>query len=142
MNLGAVRGNWRQASSGLVFDGRHETGLIPGFTLNFNGKSGFLDGEGFMTALHFEQISYQPDQPFDLVKLIPQAKGFYIDGRFNIAGDVSYDKWGVQSRILCHITGGSVTEPQKEFALKGLRGGRSIDGPDATQKRPQTANRI
>ena len=140
MDLGAVKGTWKQKFLGILFDGSYDTNIIPGFGLDFKGKSGLFDDNEFMAALSFENRSYEPFVPFDLNKLIPAAKDIQIDGHFDIMGDLFYDKFGIKSSVFGRFSDGVIRMPENDITMRGING--SISMTDLLQLKSAPKQRI
>jgi hypothetical protein len=121
--LGKVDGKWMQHPSGIKFEGSVKSPLIQDFCLSFNGRSEITRQQAFISTLHFEQKSYNPVSPIDLGMMAPNAKGLFIDGNFEIGGDVIYDAaGGVKASLGCKIMKGSLTQAEKKLNLSGIHG--------------------
>ncbi len=121
MNFGDLKSNIRQTPTGFAFEGQHQSSLVPNLKLDFTGESRLFNvaSKGSNVRVELSRPGSAPE--IDLGKLFPQAKGFRINGQFDLNGDFAIDGRGFSGKLRADLNDGRLSSPQNKLALEGIR---------------------
>ena len=120
MNLGGLTGSIRQTATGFVFEGRHQSSLVPNLKMDFTGASRLFKVASQESSARVK-ISRPAGAPeIDLGKLMPEAKGFQINGKFGLEGDFKLNDRGFSGSLRADFNEGRLRSTQDKLALEGI----------------------
>jgi hypothetical protein len=120
MNLGGMIGSIQQTPTGFAFEGQHQSALVPNLKLNFTGESKL-----FNVAARSSNVRVKLSRPgsapeIDLGAFFPEAKGFHLNGKFNLNGDFVLDDRGFGGNLRADFNEGRLFAPPNKLALEGI----------------------
>ncbi|UCD82273.1 MAG: YdbH domain-containing protein [Desulfobacterales bacterium] len=121
MNLGGMKSNIRQTPSGFAFEGQHQSSLVPNLKLAFAGESKLYNVASRGASIRVELSRPGSAPEIDLGKFFPQAKGFRINGKFDLTGDFALDGRGFSGKLQADFNDGRVSSLQSKLTLEGIR---------------------
>jgi len=121
MNLGGLTSSLRQTATGFVFEGQHQSSLVPNLKMDFTGESRLFKVASRESNIRVK-ISRPDDAPeIDLGKLVPDAEGFQIKGKFGLNGDFKLNDRGFGGSLRADFNEGRLRSAKNKLALEGIR---------------------
>ena len=140
MNLGGLTCSIRQTATGFVFEGRHQSSLVPNLKMDFTGASRLFQVPSRESNVRVK-ISRPAGAPeIDLGKFLPEAKGFQINGKLGLSGDFKLNDRGFRGNLLADLSEGRLRSAQNKLALEGIR--ISLSLPELPRIRSGPGQRI
>jgi hypothetical protein len=90
--IGSISGSIRQTETGIGFQLRHASRLIPGAAVDLDGETRFF-GTPHHTAVTFE-TRHAIDPPLDIGRFAPAAQGMTLSGNLHLSGQAVVDAAG------------------------------------------------
>lgn len=119
MNIGSVSGTVQQKKFGFVFTGSHQSSLIPGLILKFDGRSGSTSSEEDGTDIRFAS-HHKIASDMDLGQFAPAAEGVTINGELDIKGSLISGKNGMRCVLNSTLTRANLMLKEKDIAVEGI----------------------
>ncbi|MBT8367665.1 MAG: YdbH domain-containing protein, partial [Deltaproteobacteria bacterium] len=121
MNLGSLISFIRQSPAGFVFEGRHQSTLLPRMILAFTGESRLFRAGSAKTSIHFDLQRPGGAANIELGKLFPAAAGVRLNGKLQLSGDIALSSGGFSGRVKADFANGNLLLGKNKLALEGLR---------------------
>ncbi|MDM8551342.1 YdbH domain-containing protein [Desulfobacterales bacterium HSG2] len=119
MKIGSVSGTVRQRKSGFVFNGSHQSSLIPGLILKFDGRTGSASSEEYGTEIRFAS-HHKITWDMDLGQFAPAAEGVTVNGELDIKGGLVSGKNGTRCVLNSTLTRANLMLKEKDIAVEGI----------------------
>jgi hypothetical protein len=121
LNLGIMEAQLRQTASGIAFDGKFKSHLIPDLSAQFSGNTNVFNAQDFETKAQFE-ISYPATGPaIRLGQFLPAAAGFTLEGKFVEKGNLVFGKNGLSIAVKSTLSDAKLHHPQNKIAIEGIQ---------------------
>ncbi len=115
--LGRLDARIFQAGKGFCMDGAFDSDAVPGLKLLFKSSNRLLPS-GLESSSSVAVPAFRIDAPFDLGKLLPQAKGSSVSGEFSLDGDFRIDAKGRRGKLVARASGAAIKS--KAFSIEGV----------------------
>jgi hypothetical protein len=121
VNIGIMEAQLQQTASGISFDGKLKSHLIPDLSAQFSGHANVFSSKDFETKAQFE-ISYPPTGPaIVLGKFLPAAEGFTLEGKFLEKGNLVFGKNGLSVEVKSSLSDAKLHHPQNKIVIEGIQ---------------------
>jgi hypothetical protein len=120
-NLGSVTGTVQQTGSGLGFQGRHISNLLPDLSINFSGNAEMFSSKDYTAGIHFEIKDYKTVSDIDLGQFVPSAKGVAFNGEFGLNGGLIFDGTGIKSSLNARLNNANLMLKEKGAGIQGIQ---------------------
>jgi len=121
LNLGTIKADLRQTTSGISFNGKLKNHLIPQLAAKFAGESNFWGSKDYETRAQFELFYPQSAPEIDLGKFLPAAEGFTFEGKFLERGNLVVGKTGLQAAAESSLSNGKLRHRKNKIAVEGIQ---------------------
>ena len=118
--LGAVRAALNQTASGISFNGRINSDLVPELSAKFSGNSNLFNSDNYATKAHFEISLSEAAPEISLGRFLPAAKGFTFQGGFFEEGDLVIGKDGISGTVTSVLSNGRLVHRQNKIEIEGI----------------------
>ncbi|MGR3311014.1 MAG: intermembrane phospholipid transport protein YdbH family protein [Candidatus Brocadiales bacterium] len=120
LKLGTVSGTIRQSGLGMVFEGNHDSNLLPGLTLNFKGNAGYFAEEDLKVELDFSVPRFNSNS-VDLGEFISEAEGILFSGELEVDGNLFVDAEGnIKCSMNTVVQNSSIELEEQGVAVEGI----------------------
>ncbi len=129
LNLGSLNTAVQQKESGLVFEGKLRSGLLPGLILAISGKTGRIspaENAENDTRVSFEIPGYKPASDIDLGRFVTDAKGMTVSGGLRLKADLFFGNDSLKSRLDSELSHAAIRFKDKDIAVEDLSVGFSM----------------
>ena len=121
LNLGTIKADLRQTTSGISFNAKLENHLLPDLAVNFAGESDFGGAKDYETRAQFELFYPQSAPEIDLGKFLAAAKGFTFEGKFLERGHFVVGKKGLQAATESSLGNGKLRHRKNKITVEGIQ---------------------
>ena len=121
LNLGGLKCYIRQTSTGVEFEGRHQSTLLPRMKLAFNGESRIFKPGPVGTRIHVDLSRPGGAPDIVLEKFLPEAAGMRLNGKFQLKGDLTINSGGFSGNVRTDFLNGKLLMDKNKLAFEGLR---------------------
>jgi hypothetical protein len=121
LKLGSIHANLIQTKSGISFNGKIKSRLIPELAAKFSGESEFSAGIDHETRVRWEIFYPQSAPEIDLGILLPGANGFTFRGIFLEKGSFVLGKKGLQAASKSSISNGKLHHRKNKITVEGIQ---------------------
>ncbi|QTA82557.1 Uncharacterized protein dnl_49340 [Desulfonema limicola] len=118
INFGDLKGFIYQDDTGVIFDGKHLSQIIPGFKINIKADSNLVNQEKH-AQIKFSSI-YKKTKPFNLGTIHKTAKGIEFDGLLKLNGVFNLDKTGVKAEMDAGLDNTNIRIKEKDMAFENI----------------------
>jgi len=115
--LGRLDARIYQAWKGLCLDGAFDSDSIPGLKILVKSENKILPS-GLESSSSISAPAFKIQEPFDLGKLSPKAKGMSLSGEFALDGDFHLDSKGRRGKLLFKASNAAFKT--KDLAVEGI----------------------
>jgi prepilin-type processing-associated H-X9-DG protein len=140
MSLGSMTSSIRQTATGFAFNGRHQNKLVSHLKLDFTGESRLFNVAARESNVRVEISRHAGAPEIDLGKFLPEAKGFQINGQFDLNSDFKLNDRGFSGKLRADFNEGRLHSEQHKLTLEGIR--MSLDFPELPRIRSAPGQRI
>ena len=121
IEIGSLSSRIRQTATGLEFEGRHQSASLPWLKSIFSGSTQFFGKTPLETRVRVELSRPAVAPEIDLGKLVPDARGIRIKGKFQLAGDLMLNPTGLDGMMVADFDNGNLRLGQNNLSLEGIR---------------------
>jgi len=132
-NLGSLSSAIQQKESGLVFEGKLRSGLLPGLVLGISGKTGRISPQVSAendTRISFEIPEYKTSSDIDLGRFSAKTKGLTVNftprGGLRFKADLNFGNDKLKSRLDSELSHAVIRFKDKDIAVEDLSVGFSM----------------
>jgi hypothetical protein len=126
VNLGSVSAMIRQTATGLSFEGKYRSDLIPALSLQFSGNSKLFNTENREAEVQFEISPAGLKSKIELATFLPAAQGMTLSGRLWLNGKLTMGEQGTVGWLNSRLADGSLRWPDQKIAIEGIQTALSL----------------
>ncbi len=119
MVLGKIDSIVQQKTDELSFSGRLICSLLKGLDINYSGSISlnpyFREGK-----ISINVLSFEPETDIELGRYSPDLTGIFMNGEFNLSGNLSYTGADVESTISIGLNKGRLVSDDQDWEMKGI----------------------
>lgn len=129
ISVGDVKGIVWQEAGKIVFRGSHDSEILKGIQLNFNGEASLDPKSPSILKLNCFLSQLNPFFTLDMGKYIPSLKGFVMTGKANLKGNFIFGKQRIERTLDIHLQQGIIHGREKDLYVDNIRLDLSFSDP-------------